>query len=46
MTAGALMFYGGMILFGVVLVTMIVTNVIFSSKSKKLKKQLHDRYGS
>ena len=40
------MFYGGMILFGVVAVVMIVTNVLLSVKGRKLNQMLHDRYGA
>ena len=46
MTMGALLFYGGMILCGVVAVVMIVTNVLLSVKGRKLNQMLHDRYGA
>ena len=45
MTVGAIMFYGGIGLFAAALAGMIIANVILSSKWKKLRRLMHDRYG-
>ena len=45
MTVGAIMFYGGIGLFALALIGLIVGNVILSAKWKKLRELMKDRYG-
>lgn len=45
MTLGNILFFGGIILFAVALVSMIIINIVLSVKSRKLKKLLNDKYG-
>ncbi|MBQ9460559.1 MAG: hypothetical protein IJU51_01375 [Clostridia bacterium] len=45
MTMGAIMFYGGIGLFAAALIGMIIANAVLSSKGKKLKELMKDRYG-
>lgn len=39
------MFYGGIGLFAAALIGMIIANAVLSSKGKKLKELMKDRYG-
>ena len=45
MTLGNILFFGGIILFAVAFIIMIIANIVLSSKSKKLKKLLTEKYG-
>lgn len=45
MTLGNILFFGGIILFAVALVSMIIINIVLSVKSRKLKKLLNEKYG-
>ena len=44
MTAGMLMFYGGIGLFFLAIIAFIITKIILSSKGKKIKTELAQKY--
>lgn len=44
MTIGEMMFYGGIALFGLAAVLLIVVNLVLNAKGRKLKKMLHQKY--
>ncbi len=45
MGLGMILMVVGIAVFGAALIGMIVSNIVLSSKGKKLKKLMHDKYG-
>lgn len=46
MSTGAILLYCGIGLFAVALLGMIIANIVISSKGKKLRGLMDDRYGN
>lgn len=45
MTFGDMIFYGGIVLAAGALAALIIGNIVFASRKKKLKDRLMDKYG-
>ncbi len=45
MTLGMILFYGGIVLFALALIALVVTNIILSVISTKLKALMDTSYG-